>query len=337
MAHEILNQFDDPSYKYLVHKLQECPAYGDVIKYASLDPEYVEDLDSTGFAWPERRLFPIDTEDNAALSYLYAEKNAAVPEYVREDLRKVLDVYGVELPETSMTKEATDQTKSPYFLLPEKQRWQISDGTSVKMAAEALVTNQSKLSVYDRTQAATRLLQKSAEYYNETKTAVLDNPDLLRLAGATASDTSRLLEWVEAREMVSPEAFKHHYKKIAAALTGVEKESHDRESLIKVAEVLQLVDSQSGLDSLYGRTLLDPILTVFNTTKVAEATVDLAGTAVPMSSMLSFPLHHYEDIFGEDITPEITSGGDLDPMKIAQVISTMPRDLKLILRKQMGK
>lgn len=337
MTADVIHQFNDPSHRTLVRELIDHPEYEDLIKCASLDPAYAEDLESTAFAWPERRLFPIDTEDNATLSYIYAEKNASVPSYVKEDIKEVLDLYGVELPDLAEKTASEIVNDDSCYLLPEIQRWKVTDEGSVKLAAEALIERHGELDLDSRTTAAVRLLKIASAYSNDTQfNDHMWSTKVAQMAGATASNTRVAVDWVEARAVAAPPEYKEAYQKVASMLMDVEPISYDRPSLIKLAEVIHKLDTSSGLSDLYGRLIPDPILTVFNTEKLAEDTVDLAGTSVPMSKMMTVPVAHYEDIFGEDITPEITTGGELDPVKVAQVIGTMPRDLKMVLRTQMG-
>lgn len=335
MSREILHQFNDPSYKYLVRTLRDSPAYESLIKYASLDPGYPETLPETCFAWPERRLFPVDNEDNAVLSWMYAEKNAEVPEDIKDEIKKALELYDVELPKTE--KVAETRVKDPVYVLPEQKRWKISSDENLKQAMDALFNNSRKMPLETRTQAAVNIIKMASTVEDQqVKRHVLNDKTLAKYAGVTASDLNIVREWIGARVCRAEDNFKPLYIKMAESLEGVKSPVYDRSSLTKLATTIHDVDQRAGLDKLYGHKLLDPILTVFNMDKFAENTVDLAGVDVPMSTLMSVPTETYEDIFGEDITPEISTDGELDSMKLGSILDTMPRDLKVVLRKQLG-
>lgn len=327
----ILHQFNDPSHKYLVKRLREAPAYAELVKFASLDPDTVEDMSDHAFAWPEQRLFPIDTEDNASLSWVYVEKNAAVPDYVKDEIQKALEIYDVTLPTVETQKVA--HVEERHYLLPSIKRWLVTDASTVKLAAARLADTPRDMSLSERTEAAVNLYNCAEELGAEEH---IDNSSIAKMAGMTASNISSVQEWLEARSGAAPTQHKQRYMKMAEALNQVERICYDRNALVKLASSIYDLDVESGLSTLYGKTLLDPMYTVFNTDKRAESTLDMGGTEVPLSKMMTVPVEYYEDVFGDDIAPEITSGGDLDPTKLATVINTMPRDLKVIFRKQLG-
>lgn len=327
----VLNQFNDPSHKFLVKRLRETPGYVDLVKYASLDSDTTAGMSDHAFAWPERRLFPIDTEDNATLSWVYAEKNASVPDYVREEIRKALDTFDVELPQTRETKVA--HTTTPTWVIPSLQRWEVKDGAGVKLAAAQLTNHTPTIDLDKRTEAAVNI----HKYANQHGVSDLTNRNYInKLAGATASNLSNVREWLEARSIVAPAEYKSAYTKMAEVLEHAEEVCYSRDSLIKLASSIYDMDRKAGLCSLYGKTIPDPVLTVFNTEKLAESTVDVAGASVPMSALTSVPLEYYGDIFGEEIIPEISTEGVVDPGKLATILTTMPRDLLTVLRQQLG-
>jgi hypothetical protein len=65
--------------------------------------------------------------------------------------------------------------------------------------------------------------------------------------------------------------------------------------------------------------------------------INLGGKYAKQSTLLSLSPKFYGDYFGDDILPEITnSGGSLDAQKLAQVLDTLPNDLKRSFARQLG-
>jgi hypothetical protein len=325
-----VDQFHDPSFRLLAQRILEVPEIEGFIKNASIDLEEHASLPDSAFAWEERRLYPVHTAEHAALSYLYAtSKEAAAPVQVLSTLQDALSAYGVIL-NFAMEKEAAAPVVAApeNYLLPELNRWYVGDAETVKHAEVALHTQGRDLEFEDRIRAATRLVKKANEY----KIPVA--PHTTRLAGLNVSDIDTVVDWVEVRANVAPEKFQGAYTKIANSLQAVEGVSQDRDSLIKLASTLYELDKASGVDRYYGARLPDAMTTVFNTDKLAEEGVDLGGVHVSLRKLAALPAHMYEDVFGKDILPEITSGANLDGSKIATVLPTMPRDLLSIFGRQ---
>ena len=333
MQEEIVHQFNDPSHKRLVQLLIANPEFEGFIKNASLDVAFAEDLPETAFAWPERRLFPIDHEDNASLSYLYAEKNASVPGYVKAEIKKALDLYEVKLPiTTEKSASVIDTQNSNTYLLPEKRRWLVKDGETVKLAQAALHENKRYLTYTERLQAATSLVKEADVHHVD----VSNDFDLMKTAGLTASNLDDTKTYVEMRATISPPEWAGVYNKLASDLSKAEAVCYNREALIKLAQVIEDYDNGSGCSKYWNKKFPDPVMSVFNTEKRAESTIDLAGVSVPLSKLAGISVGTYSDIFGSDVVREITTSGEVDTTKIANVLATLPRDLKVVLRKQIG-
>src|SRR5262249_7012522 len=97
-------------------------------------------------------------------------------------------------------------------------------------------------------------------------------------------------------------------------------------------EALDELDRKAGLERHYDRRLLDPLLTVFNTEKVAGPGVQLGGKFVPLTRLASYPATFYGDVLGDDIIREASDGrGGVDAHKLATILETLPRDMKMML------
>lgn len=325
----ILTRFTDSSFKTLVREVRSNPEIEPLVKQASIDSDEIDSLPNSSFAWESRRLFPIHSPADAALSLLYLEKNAEeIPDYVRENIDKALDIYDVKVPE--ITVEKTASAPEPYYLLPDRERWNVSSPDTIKLAENALNSRVSELGFIEKTAAAVRLVNRAQEYGES-----VDYPTLQK-AGMVASDLNITRDWLFARAEAS-DTHRDAFVKLAASLDALEPLCYDRYALIKLANTIDALDKEAKLEYRYNRTIPDPVETVFNTAKLAEKTVELGGKSVPLSKLAGIPLEYYSDVFGDEILPEITdAGGQLDLEKAAQVLGTMPMDLKRIFRRQFG-
>jgi hypothetical protein len=321
MPNLAIDQFSDPSFKKLAECIKDQPAFEPLIKKAHLDNDEHAALPNSAFAWENERLFPLHTAEHAALSYLYAtSKTASVPAHVVSALTSALDVYGVSIPAQEKVAAAPVMSTEDY-LLPARQRWLVTSAEGVKLAEQALRDNKSVLPIEEQAQAAVRLVKKAQAYDVELSS------DTIRTAGLVMSDLDTVRHWVEVRANLAPENVKVAYQQLSDGLGKSTGMSSDRPALIKLASMLNDLDKQAGFDAAAGRKMYDPLATVFNTDKVAEETVDLAGTSASLRKLAMLPDSMYGDCFGDDVIPELSSGGRLDATKIAQVLPTMPRDL----------
>ncbi len=331
----IIDQAHDPSYKRLYNLLQEFPQIEPHIKTAHVgELEEETKLASSAFAWPELRLFRIDKPDQAALSRLYMHKQAGVPIGIVERCDAALDLYGVSLDFLGEEKVAASEDPADY-LLPEMKRFRVRTPTDVKTAAVALLHHYYKMDVNTRATAAVNLVKKASQHNVELSTPIY------KLAGATMCDPHTLCDWVEARaEATTDPAIKRAYTKLAEATRAKEVASqqflNNRQDLIKIADSLMELDEAAGLTQHYDRRLPDPMLTVFNTDKIAEETIELAGKPVEVSRLLAIPPEAYQDVFGEDLANEFIVDGTIDPVELKVILPTVPLDLQQALAAQMG-
>ncbi len=142
-----IDQFNDRSFKQLYKLINEHPHAETHIKTASIDHEENERRPDSAFAWPEKRAFPIDSPDQAALSRLYIEKQASVPDEVRDRCDKALELYGIEMPLQEKVAAAPDPDE---YLLPGIKRLRVVGSESAKLAAATLLRDKRRLNPVNR-------------------------------------------------------------------------------------------------------------------------------------------------------------------------------------------
>lgn len=322
----IVDQYSDAAHGSLYQLVQRFNGLYDIVKTAELDVKVAEELPESAFAWPSERKFPMHTREEAALSYAYAKEASEVPLHVKTRLAAALDIYGVDPSIYEVQKVAHEERPAPpeAYALPDQALLPLTAGHLEKSAS--LYERESyKLPLELRTTAAVRLAGAGAR-----------NQEIAKYAGLVVSDTRKAADWIEARIERSGEEFAPVYSKIASALRALPRESADRHGLSKLAAALNEVDKHSGIERYIGRRLPDAMSTVFNTTKLAEESVDLGGVMVPVSKMLALPPTFWADLGGQELAQEIAPGGRVDPSSLLAVVETLPLDLKLTLRKQLG-
>lgn len=325
-----VDQFSDPVMAHLMRRVADRPKLAAAIQDFDVDPAEREALPATAFAWPEKRAFPIHSREHAMMSRTYREGLPDVPAYVDAALKEACEVYQIDDTLYARPKIAAAPPPADDYLLPDIKRLRVVDADGVKVAAERLRNEGQQLSLVHRALASRRLVEKAAFY------GVQLRPEIHKMAGMVVTARGPLVDWLEARREAAPIEHKDGFDKLARAARRLPEELRDREQQVKLAEAIGELDELAGLDRHYGRKLPDPLMTVFNTQKVAGPGVTLAGRFVPMDRVASYPSTFYSDVLGPDIVREASDGmGQLDPYKLAAVLGTLPIDMQRMLSAQM--
>jgi hypothetical protein len=325
-----VDQFSDPVMAHLVRRVADRPKLAAAIQDFDVDPAERETLPNTAFAWPEKRAFPIHNRDHAMMSRVYRENLPDVPEYVDRALKEACEVYQIDDALYARPKIAAAPPPADEYLLPDIQRLRVVDADGVKLAEERLRVEGSRLSIPHRALASRRLVEKAAFH------GVRLRPEIHKMAGMVVTARQPLVDWLEARREAAPVEHKSGFEKLAHAAKRLPEELRDRDQQVKLAEAIGELDELAGLDRHYGKRLPDPLMTVFNTQKVAGPGVTLAGRFVPMDRVAAYPSSFYSDVLGPDIIREASdSAGQLDPYKLAAVLGTLPVDMQRMLSAQM--
>ena len=324
----IIDQTTDAGFAMLRVLSEKFPAIKEMAKTAELDSDEFSELPTSAFAWPERRMFPLHNREHAVLSLAYSKTASVLPLDVKLNLDRAAEIYGVDTTsfdtESSLEKEASEE----HWLLSEQRRFRITSAQDVKLAEQIVSQRYAEFSPVERAEIMHNLV-KVAERY-EVPLA----PSTKKFAGVTLTNTRVLCDWIGARKEA---ALKIHsplassYEKLAQAFTNTTDYISDRSYQVKLAKTLSDLDKQSGLDNLYGRKILDPIQTVWNTDKLASQSLSIAGKMFDKNVLASLPATFWSDAIGPDFAAEIAPGGQVDPTALEQIIETLPNDLKASL------
>lgn len=323
----VVDQYSDPVMANLAKRVSDRPKLASTIGNFDVDSNEREGLPDSAFAWPEKRAYPVHTREHAMLSRIYREGETGVPAHVDRTLKEACDIYDIDDALFARPKKASVKASRADYLLPRTRDMRVSSAEEVKVAEAQLRSKARTLSVTDRASANRRLVEKAAQY------GVKVRPEAHKAAGFTVTDRQPLLDWIEARKEAAPAAHKAHFDKLASAVKRLPLELRERDTQIKLAEALVELDKRAGLSKHYGRKLLDPMDTVFNTTKLAEDGVTLAGTFVPTARLVAQPSTFYADILGPDIVREVVdpASGELDPAALSAILPTLPIDIQRTL------
>jgi len=333
MTEQIVDQTNDPGYATLSVLVERYPLIKEMAKTANIEEDEFSKLPKEAFAWPEERRYPIHTKAHAILSIGYHKVAASTPAAVSASLTKAAQIYDIETTVFAETPQVKQAAVEENWLLVEKKRFRVASADDVKVAEVVLLEKYAQLTVEDRAEAFHNLGVIAREL--DVKLA----PSTYKLAGFTATSTRILKDWLDARKeaaVATPEVYKT-YAKLAEAYTGVAPFMYDRASQVKLAGAIHELDQAANLVEHYGKTLPDPLQTVFNTEKISEDQMPI-GTdfAVDKADLSAVPLTFWEDLLGPEITQEIAPDGVVNPEVLSQVIQTLPADIKAIAQKELS-
>jgi len=331
MTTKIIDQTSDPGYATLRVVVEKFPGLREMSKTASIDENEFDGLSRDSFAWISQRRFPIHTKEHTALSLGYRKLAHAVPQEVDELLCKAAALYGIDLDTFNPPK--MEKVANEYWLLPEIKRFRITSPEDIKPAEEALFHKFAELTVNDRAEAFSRLVDVAR--HHEVKLS----PSTYKLAGFVVTSTRKLKDYLEARQVASGSSpIGKAFAKMAESYRRVPEYWNDRAGQVKLAQAIHELDKEAGISRFYGSKIPDPILTVFNTEKLSEDQVNIGtGMMMDKNKLAALPLSFWEDLLGPEIAKEISPDGQtVDANILAQLLPTLPADTMAVAQRQLA-
>jgi hypothetical protein len=313
----------DPLFAQLQTIMRDVPAAREMLKTASFTKEAADLLPSGAFAWEAERRFPVHTKEDTVASILYRSKVAGyVPIEVDTKLATAAKIYGIDVAVFNSTKIAAETEVT--YALPEIKRLPLDTDAQIKVAEEVLCRDFTRLPTEMRADAFSRLVKAAGAHNLELRELTY------KLGGLTVCDKAQLCDWLEARATAAPgEVQKVAFQKLADGLRKADEVISNRKDLVKVASAIYELDKQAGFEKFYDKKLPDPMLTVFNTTKVAEDMCDVAGKKVACAKLMGLPDSVWDQVDMPELA-KIAESGDLSEFKLA--FATVPLDIKVVLR-----
>lgn len=329
----IVDQTSDAGFATLHVIVERFPEVIGMAKTANLDASEFNDLPDNAFAWPGLRKFPIHTAEHAALSYGYSKLAAALPADVQENLEKAASVYGINTESFNQPVVLEKVASNAQYLLPEKSRFLVRDAQDIPEVERVYHEKYASLAIAERAEAGFRLVKIAQQYQVSLK------PETEKLAGFTITSTRILRDWIGARQAAATKLgsdLASVYEMIDNSFKGAEAAIYDREYQVKLAQLISDLDKKANLTPFYGKSLPDPIQTVFNTTKLARDYVKVGNVLQNKALLASLPLSFWQDTLGADVAAEIAPNGTVDPEILEQILPTLPEDLKNTLERQLA-
>ncbi len=325
-----IDQNTDTTFHVLHSIVTDNPSIKSHIKTASIGEDVRRKLPTSCFADTDNRLYPINTRADAILSKSYATKVANIAPHVMANIDNALDMFSVDRAIFATRQKVASAPAPKTYILPTRKALAITSGSDIKLAEQRFHEIKSKLSPEEASDGAVRLV-KSASFLGKSV-----SEKTLQLAGATRSDLDKAADWIEARTHVAKTAKQADiYTKVASALRDAT--SATRDDLVKVASLVDKLDTLNDVKHLYDKYLPSPLMTVFNTKVAMHDCVYINGKELPLTKLQSMDAKTFGDIVGDDIIPEITdASGDIDVHKFSEVVETLPKDMKDLIVKKLG-
>lgn len=334
--------YSDPGHALLAHLLQSHPGAQELVKGAAFEDRR-EQIPETAYAWPEKTAFPVHSPAHAVVSYLYAQHGAAqtkvaaagrvvplVPRHVVSTIEEALDAYGIDRAKLAAVEEKVASLREEDCLFSDTKAYPVRNSGEIKLAEARLLEQIRKLRPETRAMAFRKLAAAAEEHQVELR------PESYRWAGRASTDPHALASTLEVRAMLTAdEELKGGYNKLAAAVISDRLGLKSYEARVKVAAAINELDTRAGLAKHYDRKIPDPVASVFNAEKIAEDALDLGGAFVRPMHLQQLPTTFYSDALGPDVLREIAPGGRLDAQKVAEVVSTLPADMKADFARQL--
>jgi hypothetical protein len=328
----VIDTTNDPAFARLRVLSETHPKLLEFSKTAELSPDSIQALPPTAFAWPEQRQFPIHTPEHTAISAVYAKYAEALPTHVKENIKLACDAHSVD---PSVLVPCLEKAASAvHWLLPDESRFRVNSAADVKLACALLPEREHALTDTQKTEAYLNLV-KVADIYG-----VKPPVEARKYAGQTLTSTEVLSDWLDARveaaNKVGHKLAAVEYKNLADAYRGSNRFMSNREEQHKLATCIAELDKVSGVEAFCGRKLPNAILTVWNTDKVAAEQVELNGMFFDKGMLASLPIDFWNTALGADFVAEFAPNGVVDPELLAQILPTLPADMKTTLTSQLS-
>lgn len=348
---------------YRLLTLYETPQF---VKEASSEDLLGNDLSVADYADPIKRRFPCHTKAATLLSALFLWDNShhlssvdAVT--IDKQIEKKASFYGIandlaKLKKSYTKRASVDQHKDlpdSCFALVIKmpngtieRHYPLRNAAEVKSASVHLKTYQDIIPLSERQIMAQRILDKAAEFG-----AGLGNLEEFtnKQAGygvCSADDAASLImERVSLLKMHNkyPD-IRSQLEKVAEACLSKPANVRSRDSLTKLAAIIDNLDRISGLVTEYGTRLRRPEDVLFGVTeKLANEFLDsccstVSGSMYKVADLSSLDLDDLRNVFGDDFAKSVSVAGlYVCPEKMAEQLAVLPRPDAQIVERLLSK
>lgn len=350
-----LDQRGDASFRDLNRYVQLYPM-PEFAKQASVD-DLCNPPDDKAQYYADVRVphqFPCHTKSATYLSYVYflekqSELSPKVRGYIKDRLDKMASFHGIKNAVLALTSKHAALHADPETSLPDSSYaivWASADGrkerhyplrnaTEVKAAAswfaDYLPDLRKEFDWADRQTIAKKILQKAAEYGADVGKYLVG---LEKAAGKGICDSkaaaTMIRERTKAARRVEPQ-MKEAMEKFAEMVEAKPPAFLDPATMTHMAQVIDKFDRTHGLLNKYSAAIPAPEDVLFQATysKTSEFIKDactlVSGHVYDKNDFTKLSLQHVKDLFGDEFAECVASGFNVDPEKMAELATTLPR------------
>lgn len=342
-----------------LHKYLTVYPLPERVKAACQDPDQLVKLASPDkpsdrvYADPRHpRQFPIHTADATCLSYAYfldkqSQLSPSSRKQVQERLDKAAAWWGVADDVSKLREKQAeldlrqDLPDSCYAMVGgredgfKERHYRISNAEEVKAAAdwfsEYLPELREQFDWHDRQKIAHKILSKAAEL----NVSLGDRREMLeKAAGQGLSKPAAVARAIRSRTYAVrnlDEKVKQAMLQLSETVEGTASAMINRELINKLASQLDNFDRNHGLLSRYDDSLPAPEEALFHHTfsKTASAVQSccglINGTVYDQDDFAKLAYDDLKDLFGPEFARQSLRGLKVDPEKVAELASTLPR------------
>lgn len=315
----MIDFYNDAAHAYLRNLLEKYPGTHGLLKNAEFE-DTRDEISHSAFADLSAQRFPTHTPEHAVLSFLYANDQQA-PSGVMHKIAEALYAYGID--SSIFVPQETTKTASASRSLFDDGSYPVNTPEQVKMAEARLFEEVHKIGLTARAQVFNKLAHVAEDIGVEL------SPRAQAWGMSAYCNPEELARAVEARGALCKTAeLKDAYYGLAQSIHEDPHAVREYAVRVKVAETLEAMDRQSGLDAYYERAIPDPLCSVFNRpAKLGEQLMHLGPNTYEANRILGLPLSFFRDTLGPEIVSEIAPGGVLDPESLMAILPTLPADI----------
>ncbi len=347
-----------------LRRLAGLYAFPDFVKQASPDTslEVPRGVPPTTCADPVRNQFYCHTKAACWLSHLfYYEKRAEFHPKDRVQIEKRLAQYAanwgikaacdaVLARWTELHKSADDQLPDSAFahvyVAPDGRKtrqYPLRSAMEVKAAAEWLETYRDRLAFADRHVMAKKILEKAAQF----GAGIRPHREFLeKQAGMGVCDPAEVVAMIRDRALLIPEGagvthdehgrphggLRAAFNKMAQTVATMPRKALQPDMLVKLADTIDKLDRDTGLAGKYSDAIPRPEDVLFRAT-FGKVAADLAhhvattsGKVYDKDAFKKVAVDDLRSLFGDEFAALVaTPLGEVDPEKLAEQVSTLPR------------
>jgi len=332
-----------------LHRLSKLYTFPDFVKSAEYEVNWKPtQLAATAYGDPRTRQFPCHSSASTWLSHLYFnEKQAELAPKNAARIKERLDgfarywgvtdsVHQIKVAYDEMHKDADSKLPDSSFAYVwtgdnghKTRHMRMVNAMEVKTAAEWLQKHRDRILFSDRHTIAGKIMQKAAEFGASLGDA---EQFVHRQAGRGICNPAEVEDMLRGRARLAKTAeMRDGLLKMAETVKTKPAAALGPQMLVKIATTVDMFDRSVELLTKYSEIIPRADDVVFRLTIKeakdgrADACAMTSGTIYDRTQFKQIKLADVQALFGDDFADEVSLGLSVDPVKMAELASTLPR------------